>query len=108
MYDLIDDPALTADETTLADLPNDRLILSRGLLSLVLIAIGFVMGLIFAKLCMDQARVALAAYELEPHKYRPDSLSRVKRGKLLATIGLGIFALELLLLIGFVYLVDWE
>jgi hypothetical protein len=108
MPELIDDSSLTIDKHKLIDLPNDSFILSRGLLALILIIVGFFMGLVFAKICMDNARIALATYQLNPEKYNSDSLSRVKRGKLLATIGLGIFALEVILLIYFVYFVDWE
>jgi|GEM_PF-4535619 len=108
MPELIDDSSFTIDKSKLIDLPNDNLILSRGLLALVLVIVGFFIGLVFAKSCMDQARITLAAYQLDPEKYNADSLSRVKRGKLLATIGLGVFALEVILLIYCVYFVDWE
>ena len=108
MPELIDDSSLTYDQSKLIDLPNDDLIFSRGLLALILIIVGFVMGLVFAKICMDHARIALATYQLNPEKYNNESLARVKRGKLLATIGLGIFALEVILLIYCVYFVDWE
>lgn len=108
MAELIDDLSVTEEHSTLIDLPDDSYVYSQGVLALVFLSLGIFFGLVFAKRSMDGARSALAAYEQAPEKYAQSSLRAVKKGKLLTTIGMGLFALEIGILICIVYFADWE
>ncbi|MFT6442932.1 MAG: hypothetical protein ACJASQ_001009 [Crocinitomicaceae bacterium] len=82
---------------------NDNSILLKGLLGLILcVTPGSIIGLIFIKLSLDQAREARKSTELTPGKYTEKSLKKIRVDRTFAYIGLGLFIFEILFL--FVYM----
>jgi len=56
---------------------------------------GAVIGLVFVKISLDQAKEATTEYQNNPHKYKAVSMETFKKGRTMAYIGLAIFILEI-------------
>lgn len=81
--------------------PDASSIYTRGLLSIVFNLISVLLGLIFVKQCFDLAREAEKSIAANPDKYLESSIKKIKTGKMMGYIGLGIFLAEIILLVGF-------
>lgn len=91
------------DPAKQVDLPNDRGIFLKGLFALIFFIVpGFMVGLILTKLCFDDSKIALETYKANPHQYKESSLAKIRNGRTLAYIGLGVFVLESIVFLGYV------
>ena len=104
MSELIDnDFPHIIDPTKQIILPNDRSIFLKGLFALIFFIVpGFMIALILTKMCFDESKIALETYKAAPHLYKESSISKVKRGRLLVYIGLGIFVFESIVFLGYI------
>jgi hypothetical protein len=78
-------------------LPNSGTALAFGIVGLIF-SIGFI-GVIFNIIAILLASSAIDKYHFEPKRYTSSSLSNAKTGKVLAIVGLCIFALAVIVLI---------
>lgn len=78
-----------------------REIVAKGILAIIFSLLSMILGLIFVKQCFDLVRGAEKDIANNPGKYLDTSIQKIKTGKLLGYIGLGIFLVEVILLIGF-------
>jgi len=84
------------------NLINDTSVFYKGMLGMILcLSPGAVIGLVFVKISLDQAKATLDIYHGNPNKFKPESLKKVKNGRTMAYIGLGLFIAEILLLVGY-------
>lgn len=81
--------------------PDASSIYTRGLLSIVFNLISVLLGLIFVKQCLDLARDAEKSIAANRDKYLESSIKKIKTGKMMGYIGLGIFLAEIILLVGY-------
>jgi hypothetical protein len=77
-------------------LPGAGGILTLGILSIVFAGI---IGLILGIIALNNSKEAMGAYNKNPSKYNPSSLSQVKAGKTCAIVGLSITGFALLILV---------
>jgi hypothetical protein len=68
-----------------------REIYIKGILSIIFSLISLIIGLIFMKQCFDLVRNAEKDITANPGKYLHSSIQKIKTGKIMAYIGLGIF-----------------
>lgn len=78
-----------------------REIYAKGVLSIIFSLLSMILGLIFMKQCFDLVRGAEKDIAENPGKYLDSSIQKIKTGKTLGYIGLGIFLVEVILLVGF-------
>lgn len=91
------------DPSKQIELPNDRSIFLKGIFALIFFIVpGFMIALILTKMCFDESKMALEAYNKSPHLYLDSSISKVKRGRLFVYIGLGIFVFESIVFLGYI------
>jgi pSer/pThr/pTyr-binding forkhead associated (FHA) protein len=79
-------------------LPNSSGALTLGILGLVF-SLGL-FGIIFNILAISLGAGATSRYKLQPEKYTESSYSQAKAGKVMGIIGLGLFGLGLIIVIG--------
>ena len=93
------DEAFTGKQENLI---NDTSVFYKGMLGMILcLTPGSIIGLVFVKISLDQAKATLEIYQRNPNKFKPESLKKVKNGRIMAYIGLGLFIVEILLLVGY-------
>ena len=77
-------------------IPNSTTVLVLGILSIILAGL---IGLILGIIALNMAGNGKAAYEREPSRYTPGSLSNLNGGRVCAIIGVVISSLAFLVLI---------
>jgi hypothetical protein len=91
------------DASKQVNLPNDRGIFLKGLFALIFFIVpGFMISMILTKMCFDDSKIALEAYRTAPHLYKESSVSKVKKGRMLLYIGLGVFIFETIVFLGYI------
>jgi hypothetical protein len=83
-------------------LVNDSSIYYKGLIGMILCILpGAIIGLVFVKISLEQARDAITAYQNKPQMYTLSSFEMVKKGRMFARIGLAVFIAEIVALVAF-------
>ena len=84
---------------------NDTSIFYKGLFGMILCIVpAAIIGLVLIKISLEEAKVALTEYKNTPEIYRTSSINMVKRGKTFAYIGLTLFIVEIVALVGYMSL----
>src|SRR3954466_1171019 len=78
------------------DLPDSGAVQVLGILSIIFCGL---IGMILAIIALSKAGEALRLYNLDPGAYTPNSLSKVKAGKVCAIISLGLLGAVILIFI---------
>ena len=85
---------------------NDSSIFYKGLFGMILCLVpAAIVGLILVKMSIEQSKVALAEYEKSPNQFRNSSINLVKRGRMLAFVGLALFIAEIIALVIYMSLI---
>ncbi len=103
MSELIDNVfTQVVDPSQQVNLPNDRGVFLKGLFALIFFIVpGFMIALILTKMCFDDSKIALESYNKAPHLYKESSISKIKKGRMLVYIGLGVFVFETIVFLGY-------
>lgn len=105
--ELIDSDLVEKPEEKIATAPpvarnhilNDSSIFFKGLFGMILcLAPAAIIGLVLVKISLDQAKMAMSEYKENPNQFREESIKLVKRGRVMAYIGLGFFIIEIVAL----------
>lgn len=78
---------------------NAGSIYAKGILGIIFSIIPTLYGLVFIKQCLDTARDAEKDISENPGMYLDASIKKIKTGKTMAYIGLGIFLGEIIALV---------
>lgn len=101
---LLDHQMEQAEPAEMSTIPllNENSIYYKGMIGLILCIVpGAVIGLIFIKISLDQAREA-EKYRINfPGMYNEAAVERVKKGVRMARLGLVLFVLEIVTLIAY-------
>ena len=85
---------------------NDSSIFYKGFFGMILcLAPAGIIGLILVKMSLDQSKLALAEYKNAPSQFRISSIKKVKRGRIMAYVGLALFILEIVALVTYMSLI---
>lgn len=104
--DLLDNTHFGSESNPAAHSPkphvNARSIYYKGLLGMIFcIAPAAFIGLVFVKLCLDQAKEAMEDIRKNPDGYTQASKKEVRQGRTMGLIGLSLFILEIVVLVGY-------
>lgn len=100
--DLLDETVKTPSEVKPTRIVNDTSIFYKGLFGMILCIVpAAIIGLILIKLSLDQAKEARIAYNKQPERYLESSYAKVKQGRIMAYIGLTLFIVEIITLVGY-------
>lgn len=102
--ELLDDQSSSSNQNSNSIIPvgkidhiNQNSIYYKGVTGLILCIVpGAIIGLIFIKLSLDQARDARTEFNESPEKYTHSTIEKVNKGRNLALIGLGLFVIEII------------
>lgn len=106
----IDNELLDAFSQTAAKAPvngsnrilNDSSVFYKGLFGMILCILpGAIIGLVLIKVSLEQAKEGLTTYHNNPQEYKLSSYELMKKGRMLARIGLAIFIIEIVALVAF-------
>lgn len=76
---------------------NHNSIFYKGLFGMILCILpGAILGIVLIKISLDQAKKARKDIDSSPSNFSSSSIKRVKKGQLMARIGLGLFIAEIL------------
>lgn len=79
---------------------NDSSIFYKGLFGLILcLTPGSIIGLVLVKMSIEQSSEAIKIYSQNSEQYDVRSIKKVKSGRIMAYIGLGLFIAEIILLV---------
>ena len=105
--DILDSPKATQSTTEDEQqrILYDSSVYYKGLIGMILCIVpAAIIGILFVKISLEHAKIALKKYEENPSIYKVQSLNRVKRGKVFAYVGLTLFIVEILALVTFMSL----
>lgn len=107
--EFVDSPTLTensAPQNRRDYLLNDSSIFYKGLFGMILCIVpAAIIGLVLIKMSLEESKGALKEYTENPRFYQPNSVSMVKRGRIFAYIGLGLFIVELVALMTYMSMI---
>lgn len=79
---------------------NTNSIFYKGLVGMILCLLpGGIIGLVFVKISLDQAKEARIEFNKKPGVYQRASIERVNQGRRFAYIGLTVFILEIVFIL---------
>lgn len=104
--ELLDDQLAQKSDVGLTPNPihhvSERSIYLKGLFGMILCILpGAIIGLVFIKMSLDQAKEARIAFKENPERYLPETVKKVELGRKLALIGLGLFIFEIVFILAF-------
>lgn len=112
--EILDEPIDKEERTADAPQPdkqlislNDSSIYYKGLIGMILCILpGAIIGLMFIKMSLDQAKEANVTIEMYPGKYPEPLIKKVQDGSTMARIGLTMFVVEIIALIAYMSIIS--
>jgi len=106
ILELPKEPKSSTPSTGKNRIMNDSSIFYKGLFGMILCLVpAAIVGLILVKMSLEQSNVALAEYKQSPNQFRSRSINLVKKGRILAFIGLALFIAEIIALVIYMSLI---
>jgi len=75
-------------------LPDEGSVFWMGLISIIMVFCCNIIGIILGILAMTKGNASIALFESRPGEFAPDSLSKVKNGRMMGILGLVLSVLS--------------